>query len=163
MLDLFPDIERRRTCVEDLCQKEAAGAGELCPRHEQQKGLLGRCLRCNRIMEDAAYWNWNCSQCSKHQDKDANVRLRKRYGAELLREQRHRCGIAVCGVEITMEPKARPGLASGEIDHIQARRNGGRDEPKNLQLLCRECNTRKSAMNAEDFRRQKEMQGRLPG
>ena len=43
-----------------------------------------------------------------------------------------------CGVKI------RPG--DGHVDHKKPQVSGGQETPKNMQLLCAPCNTRKGAL-----------------
>jgi 5-methylcytosine-specific restriction endonuclease McrA len=42
---------------------------------------------------------------------------------------------------------------SAELDHIEARSKGGKDEMSNYQLLCRDCNGRKHVKDREAFER----------
>ena len=57
-----------------------------------------------------------------------------------------------CGV------KLREG--DGHVDHKKALANGGRETPKNMQLLCGPCNTRKGALSDAAF--QKRFKAILP-
>lgn len=36
-------------------------------------------------------------------------------------------------------------ISSGAVDHVIPRARGGRNDPNNLQLTCRTCNSRKGA------------------
>jgi 5-methylcytosine-specific restriction endonuclease McrA len=64
--------------------------------------------------------------------------------ARLLELQRSTC--AAC----------RKSLKDGyHVDHIQALASGGKHIPKNIQLLCPTCNTKKGAKDPIDFMRSK--------
>ena len=67
---------------------------------------------------------------------DAN---RQKYGGKT------RCEF--CGVETSPAQKSRRGVTpptnETQVDHIQARANGGSGTPDNAQVLCRTCNRKK--------------------
>ena len=46
----------------------------------------------------------------------------------------------------------RPGMDLMDVDHKNPRAKGGSDQKRNLQLLCRSCNTRKGATTDRQFR-----------
>ena len=46
----------------------------------------------------------------------------------------------------------RPGMDLMDVDHKNPMAKGGSDQKRNLQLLCRSCNTRKGATTDRQFR-----------
>lgn len=62
--------------------------------------------------------------------------------AALLVAQRRRCAICQTGIAVGYQ-----------VDHIQPLARGGTHEPRNLQLLCKTCNVRKSARDPLDYMR----------
>lgn len=61
---------------------------------------------------------------------------------EVLKRAKHRCEL--CGV--SAEEKAL------EVDHIQPKRQGGKDDINNYQALCYSCNSNKRDLDDTDFR-----------
>jgi 5-methylcytosine-specific restriction endonuclease McrA len=54
-------------------------------------------------------------------------------------------GVCVeCGDCVRKFARHRGDPFVGEVDHIVPRSRGGRTEPRNLRLICRLCNRRKS-------------------
>ena len=49
-----------------------------------------------------------------------------------------------CGCRMHFEAKFRSHRHFATIDHIQARGLGGNNSLENIQIICRECNNRKS-------------------
>lgn len=54
---------------------------------------------------------------------------------------------------LTAHPVCVCGKPSQHTDHIIAKRNGGTDDPSNLQALCHSCHSRKTAIRDSDFAR----------
>ena len=77
---------------------------------------------------------------------DEPARRRKSFSAELKRElfnaQGGKC--MYCG--------RKPGIDLMDIDHKNPMAKGGSDSKRNLQLICRSCNTRKGATTDRQFR-----------
>lgn len=48
-----------------------------------------------------------------------------------------------------------PSSASLQVDHLTERRDGGTDDPSNLQTLCKPCHARKSGQRAAARKRGK--------
>ena len=46
----------------------------------------------------------------------------------------------------------KPGIDLMDIDHKNPMAKGGSDQKRNLQLICRTCNTRKGATTDQQFR-----------
>ncbi len=74
------------------------------------------------------------------------VRRRKAFSAELKREL-HKAQAGKC-----MYCGRKPGIDLMDIDHKNPMAKGGSDQKRNLQLLCRSCNTRKGATTDRQFR-----------
>lgn len=75
---------------------------------------------------------------STHQRKAFPKELK----TELHREQKGKC--MYCG--------RKPGIDLMDIDHKNPIAKGGSNAKRNLQLLCRSCNTRKGATTDRQFR-----------
>lgn len=77
---------------------------------------------------------------------DDEPRRRKSFPVELKRELHRKQGgkCMYCG--------RRPGMDLMDIDHKNPMAKGGSDQKRNLQLLCRSCNTRKGATTDRQFR-----------
>ena len=77
---------------------------------------------------------------------DEPQRKRKNFSPELKREifkvQNGKC--MYCG--------RKPGMDLMDIDHKNPVAKGGSDQKRNLQLICRTCNTRKGATTDRQFR-----------
>lgn len=65
--------------------------------------------------------------------------------ANIRRMQNDRCAEPTCRVKLK---------GKGHVDHIIALARGGTNEPKNLQLLCPSCNSRKWAKDPIEFARE---------
>ena len=61
---------------------------------------------------------------------------------ELFKAQKGKC--MYCG--------RKPGIDLMDIDHKNPMAKGGSDQKRNLQLICRTCNTRKGATTDRQFR-----------
>ena len=48
--------------------------------------------------------------------------------------------------------RSQPGIDLMDVDHKNPMAKGGSDQKRNLQLLCRSCNTRKGATTDRQFR-----------
>ena len=70
----------------------------------------------------------------------------KTFSAELKRELRNAQGgkCMYCG--------RKPGIDLMDVDHKNPMAKGGSDQKRNLQVLCRSCNTRKGATTDRQFR-----------
>ena len=77
---------------------------------------------------------------------DDAPRRRKAFSAELKREL-HKAQASKC-----MYCGRKPGIDLMDIDHKNPVAKGGSDTKRNLQLLCRSCNTRKGATTDRQFR-----------
>lgn len=73
-------------------------------------------------------------------------RSRKTFPASLKREL-HKKQAGKC-----MYCGRKPGIDLMDIDHKNPVAKGGSDQKRNLQLLCRSCNTRKGATTDRQFR-----------
>ena len=77
---------------------------------------------------------------------DEPLRRRRSFSPELKRElfksQNGKC--MYCG--------RKPGIDLMDIDHKNPMAKGGSDQKRNLQLICRTCNTRKGATTDRQFR-----------
>ena len=77
---------------------------------------------------------------------DEPQRRRKSFSPELKKEifkgQAGKC--MYCG--------RKPGIDLMDIDHKNPMAKGGSDQNRNLQLICRTCNTRKGATTDRQFR-----------
>ena len=73
-------------------------------------------------------------------------RRRKAFSAELKRDLHKSQGgkCMYCG--------RKPGIDLMDVDHKNPMAKGGSDQKRNLQLLCRSCNTRKGATTDRQFR-----------
>ena len=60
----------------------------------------------------------------------------------LHKDQKGKC--MYCGVKLR--------LGDGQVDHKKPFSRGGKETPKNLQLLCPPCNTRKGDLTDAQFR-----------
>ena len=74
------------------------------------------------------------------------LRRRKTFSTELKREL-HKAQGGKC-----MYCGRKPGIDLMDIDHKNPVAKGGSDQKRNLQLLCRSCNTRKGATTDRQFR-----------
>ena len=61
----------------------------------------------------------------------------------LHKEQRGKC--MYCGTKLR--------VGDGQVDHKKPFSRGGKETPKNLQLLCAPCNTRKGDLTDGEFRK----------
>ena len=77
---------------------------------------------------------------------DDAPRRRKAFSPELKREL-HKAQAGKC-----MYCGRKPGIDLMDIDHKNPVAKGGSDTKRNLQLLCRSCNTRKGATTDRQFR-----------
>lgn len=77
---------------------------------------------------------------------DEQPRRRKTFAKELKREL-HKAQGGKC-----MYCGRRTGIDLMDIDHKNPVAKGGSDQKRNLQLLCRSCNTRKGATTDRQFR-----------
>ena len=77
---------------------------------------------------------------------DEPTRRRKSFSAELKRELHNAQGgkCMYCG--------RKPGIDLMDIDHKNPMSKGGSDSKRNLQVICRSCNTRKGATTDRQFR-----------
>ena len=71
---------------------------------------------------------------------------RKTFSAELKREL-HKAQGGKC-----MYCGRKPGIDLMDVDHKNPMDKGGSDQKRNLQVLCRSCNTRKGATTDRQFR-----------
>lgn len=62
--------------------------------------------------------------------------------AEIRKMQRDRCALPTCRAKL---------CGGGTIDHIHPLKTGGRNDRRNLQILCRSCNSRKSDRDQIEF------------
>ena len=74
------------------------------------------------------------------------TRRRKSFSAEL-KSELHKAQSGKC-----MYCGRKPGIDLMDIDHKNPMAKGGSDQKRNLQLLCRSCNTRKGATTDRQFR-----------
>ena len=77
---------------------------------------------------------------------DQPTRRRKSFSPEIKREI-HKAQAGKC-----MYCGRKPGIDLMDIDHKNPMAKGGSDTRRNLQLLCRSCNTRKGATTDRQFR-----------
>ena len=57
-----------------------------------------------------------------------------------------------CGVPMTPPVDGHRGpLTAATIDHLLPRSRGGTDDPGNLALACRRCNSRKTDLTPDEF------------
>ena len=73
-------------------------------------------------------------------------RRRKTFSAELKREL-HKAQGGKC-----MYCGHKPGIDLMDVDHKNPMAKGGSDQKRNLQVLCRSCNTRKGVTTDRQFR-----------
>ena len=73
-------------------------------------------------------------------------RRRKSFSAETKRDL-HKAQSGKC-----MYCGRKPGIDLMDVDHKNPMAKGGSDQKRNLQLLCRSCNTRKGATTDRQFR-----------
>lgn len=110
------------------------------------------CLTCNRLFKVTPTLKSRCADCHTGHERQRDQRRgspqARGYGSDwqrVSREQRRR------------EPQCRhcgwPGSPENPLqaDHIVPKEEAGRNDPSNLQTLCRDCHNRKSAA---DRRRQ---------
>lgn len=110
-----------------------------------KKGRFEEALHHYRKAQEYESWDLPEGQLRKHKSKRMNARNKKVYGADyskarnlrplIHREQNYRCKI--CGTKKT--------LMNLELDHIKAMTEGGTNDRKNLQLLCRPCHMEKDS------------------
>lgn len=67
----------------------------------------------------------------------------------LYRAQSGICANSLCNRPLSIRTPLLPN--SAELDHVQAKSREGKDEDSNYQLLCRECNGRKSNKDSDVF------------
>lgn len=141
-----------KQCEAAQCRELAAPADILCPPHRtrHRNGLLGICISCRKWMDEPEQWGYNCAHCARRHNPTVNSRLKKKYGGHIYSQQQGRC--ANCQNPIAIGEGKTPQDPPVELDHIQPRRRGGRDNLDNLQLLCRRCNRRKKDMPEADFK-----------
>ena len=77
---------------------------------------------------------------------EEQTRRRKSFSADLKREL-HKAQGGKC-----MYCGRKPGIDLMDVDHKNPMAKGGSDQKRNLQLLCRSCNTRKGATTDRQFR-----------
>jgi 5-methylcytosine-specific restriction endonuclease McrA len=62
--------------------------------------------------------------------------------ADIRRMQKDKCAMPFCRIKLR---------GKGEVDHIVALKNKGSNDRKNLQLLCRHCNSSKKATDQIEY------------
>lgn len=98
---------------------------------------IGRCVAADLLLPaPAGFWVGAESLWSIISDQDyfdaLRAEARRRFGAEVFARGGFQCRICGSHDDLT-------------LDHIVPLSRGGRNEPSNLQALCRSCNSRKGA------------------
>lgn len=102
-----------------------------------------------------------CPECEKRRQKAVNKRRNKSSKAfydsatwEIIRAKQLEA-FPFC--QATREDGLPCRKIAKHVDHIQAREDGGSDEPENLQSLCVSCHSRKTVYENGGFGRAKEL------
>jgi 5-methylcytosine-specific restriction protein A len=98
------------------------------------------CLNCGRVTTNGS----RCPECgARHEAGQEARRVRgtrteRGYGNDWLRISRE---------AIRLQPWCSICFATGDLtgDHIVPKKSGGGDDPRNVRVLCRACNSRKGA------------------
>jgi 5-methylcytosine-specific restriction endonuclease McrA len=128
--------------------QEAASRARRADKHNEEVKLY-RLANLDRVKAYLKrYWQ-------EHLDKAREYRSRRRAAkrnaggdhtaediADIRRMQRDRCANPKCRCKLN---------GGGAVDHIRALANDGTNDRRNLQLLCKSCNSRKRSKDAIIF------------
>lgn len=115
-------------------------------RFRAEKGLyLRQCRDCEKAIQKIGYKKakehdpimWRISVLRANRSRD----ITRKWLDSKLEQQGYKCALSGRPIDIL----------SLEVDHIIPRSKGGSNEASNLQLVCREANSAKSALSKEEL------------